>query len=104
MTLRIDPDTLQPKYELDPRKVTADDVPLAPITPLPSKKPFLYEIKQLPEWVEDVPAPCVNVSIFDRAYLLMDRTITYSKWAVLILRVAIEFISFIQSLKEKKHE
>lgn len=81
-----------------------DDIPLRPIPPFKTKP---IPIKTLPEWIDTETSPLqemdISVSVFDRFYLVYNKTITYSKWAMFILRLAIELIIFIQSLRRQKN-
>lgn len=73
--------------------------------PIPLFKTKPVEIPELPPWIQEkINDPLkVHVSIFDRFYLLAHETITYSKWALVLLRFTIALILFIQKLRREEN-
>lgn len=94
--LRINPDTF---------RLEQWDDGLPEPKPIPSIPHAIVEVPELPSWIKtEIPAGYIHVSVFDRAYLMYDRAIRYTKWSVLLIRFTLALITFIQSLtKEKDH-
>ena len=77
----------------DPRDITIRTIPK-----FPSKG---HAVKTLPGWHGKKVKITIDVSLLDRARLLAHETITYSKWAVLLIRLAVRTVQIIQSLNTK---
>lgn len=74
------------------------NVNIRPIPPFPRKE---RTVKTLPGWHVKKVTITIDVSLLDRARLLAHETITYSKWAVLLIRLAVRTVQIIQSLNRK---
>jgi hypothetical protein len=74
------------------------------LRPIPPLKRRVVSIPELPSWHQIEKPLDIQVSVFDRAYLWMNETITYSKWALRLIRFTIALIIFIQSLKKEKKD
>lgn len=91
--LGIDPDTLRVRYEDGP----GEEIPLRPI-PLFKTKPV--EIKTLPEWVKTDEPVKINISIFDRAYLLYHQSAEATRVTLTIIRIIIGLISLMNAINK----
>jgi hypothetical protein len=60
------------------------------------------EIPALPSWHQKHVPVRIDVSLLDRAGLLLSEVITYSKWSVLVLRTAIRVIQILQLPQRKE--